>query len=384
MTDTDTGAAASAGAGPGATAPLRVALRTDASAAIGTGHLRRCLALAEALVTQCADVCFVVRRLDTVAEGVLRGSPYPVHWLPAAPASSRLEAEDPVGPPHRAWAGVTWNVDAAQTAAALRAQPPQWLVVDHYALDARWHDALRAALGCRLLVVDDVADRPLSPDLLLDHNWAPDHRAKYAGRLQREPTAWLTGPRFALLSAAYRHAPRYVFNPQVRSIGVFMGGTDPCGASAQVLRCLREQVGFAGPVEVASTSANPQLPELRNACAALPNTTLTLDLPDLAAFFARHDLQIGAGGGATWERCCIGAPSIAVCLAVNQHSVLDPLSVLRVLVVATLLTQGNESLSFVVENAIENRELRASLFENCMRLVDGRGIHRVTEAILTP
>jgi UDP-2,4-diacetamido-2,4,6-trideoxy-beta-L-altropyranose hydrolase len=357
---------------------MRIAFRTDSSLQIGTGHLRRCLSLAQALAEQGAEVVLVVRQLDGVAGHVLKGGGFPVHWLPAPTAGDATDAD---GPPHRDWAQVPWRRDAEQTADALGAQPPQWLVVDHYAFDARWHDKVRTALGCRLLVIDDVADRALSPDALLDQNWAPDHRAKYRGRLTREPAAWLTGPRYALLSAAYRDAPRYRFNPQIRSIGVFMGGTDPDGASARALRCLREEVGFDGPVEVASTSANPHLPELRAACAASPGTTLTLDQPELASFFARHDLQIGAGGGATWERCCIGAPTLALTLAENQRSVLTPLASLDVLTSIDDIPPSDTAMRAAIGRLFGAPELRERLSRNSKTLVDGRGPRRIANLL---
>ena len=165
--------------------------------------------------------------------------------------------------------------------------------------------------------------------MLVDQNWAEDHAAKYADRLVRGPgTRILGGPRHALLAPAFRAAAPYAFQPQVRSIGVFMGGTDPGGASARVLQAC-DEAGFDGEVEVVSTASNPHLESLRAACARRPRTTLTLDAPDLAGFFGRHDLQVGGGGGATWERCCLGAPSIAVMLAENQRSVVPALVDIR-------------------------------------------------------
>lgn len=366
--------------------PFSVALRVDASVTIGTGHLRRCLSLAEALVEQGAAVILVVRRLDAVAPHLLRDCNFPVRWLPAPGPD---DAPDADGPPHAAWAGVGWQRDADETAAALCGDAPQWLVIDHYSFNARWHDTLREALGSRLLVIDDLADRALSPDILIDHNWAESHRAKYRDRLTREPRRWLTGPRFALLSAAYRDAHRYRFHPEVRSIGIFMGGTDPGGASVRVLHCVRAGVGFQGPVEVVSTLANPHLAALRQACEASPGTTLTLDLPDLAAFFARHDLQIGAGGGATWERCCIGAPTLGLALSANQVATIHGLNTLGAIQaselawpVAAISSGVREHLSHVLRQAIAQPEVRENLARSAMKLVDGRGADRVALGLI--
>lgn len=347
----------------------RVAIRVDASAKIGTGHLTRCLSLVAALLEKGAQVSIVTRALDGVAVHVLRDMPCHVHWLPAPLGDVEVEH---ISTPHAAWAGVTWAQDATETANALCSACPDWLVVDHYAFDARWHGAMREALGCRLLVIDDTADRSLAPDALLDHNWEPDHRGKYVDRLTMEPH-WFAGPRYALLSPAYRSATRYLFQSEVRSIGIFMGGTDPDGISARVLAACRT-AGFVGSIEVVSTSVNPSLIGLRQACSIDPDATLTLDEPDLSAFFARHDLQVGAGGGATWERCCIGAPSILVALAPNQ------LPVLRAVDALGLAIQSGTScleLADSVREAIDKPALRLHMSQSAFQLVDGRGAERV-------
>lgn len=352
--------------------PRRVVIRVDASVRMGTGHLRRCLSLAQALTEAGADVVFVCRRLDGVSVQVLAASRVTTHWLPPPPAGFASAAD---APPHAVWAGIAQEQDAQDTLQALSGWSPDWVVVDHYAFDARWHRAVRDALGCRLLVIDDTADRALDADALLDHNWAPDHRTKYAGRLQRKPL-WLCGPRFALLAGAYRGASRYRFHDAVRSVGIFMGGTDPGGVSARVLAACRV-AGFTGPVEVVSTSANPHLAGLRQACANDGHATLTLDQPDLATFFARHDLQVGAGGGASWERCCIGAPTVLLALTANQLAVVPGLAAL-----GAVRAAGDPDLPDVLRELIADSAARHLLSERAADLVDGRGAERAAFQLL--
>lgn len=350
----------------------RFAIRVDASVAIGTGHIKRCLSLAHAMTEAGADVRFVCRRIDSVAAQLLGTETFTTHWLPAPPGDFM---SPPGTPPRTAWAGVSQTQDVADTVRALADWCPEAVAVDHYAFDARWHRAVRDKLGCRLLVIDDTADRTLDADALLDHNWAPDHHSKYAGRLQREPQ-WLCGPRFALLANAYRGAGKYRFKNAVRSIGIFMGGTDPGGVSARVLAACRS-AGFNGPVELVSTSGNPQLAALRDACQSDGHATLTIDQPDLAGFFARHDLQVGAGGGATWERCCIGAPTVALALVANQSAVVPNLAVL-----GALCEADEERLPCVLRELIADPAARHSLAERASALVDGRGAERVALALL--
>lgn len=363
---------------------MRIAIRVDASRQIGTGHLHRCLSIAEALAALGAEVRFVIRRLDEVGPTAFGSSPFPVDWLPA-PGRDRAPVETGA-PSHLQWAGVDPATDSAETVEALRAWGPALVIVDHYAFDARWHDQVRGGLGCRMMAIDDLGDRALAVDVLLDANLA-DHAQKYAGRLAAK-THVLGGPRFAILGDIYKSQPPYPFSPIVRSIGVFMGGTDPGGASALALLACRE-AGFAGPMEVVSTSANPHLPNLRTACEADGGATLTLDLPDLAAFYARHDLQIGGGGTSNYERCRMGAPGIAITLAANQLAVVPRLAERGALRVARL--EGGQDwpeledaplLADAVRGLIADAEARQDLSKNGRSLVDGRGTERIALCLM--
>lgn len=358
---------------------MKVAVRADASGTIGTGHLRRCLSLAAALVDLGAELCFVVRRHDDVAGHVMASAGYPVFWLPAAEAAVEFDVG---APPHAAWAQVPWQRDGSETAAALKDFGPDWVIVDHYGFDAQWHDRVREYLSCAILAIDDLGDRPLAADIVLDANAATSHADKYAGRVSSN-VRMLTGPRFAPLSPVYRDAPRYVFSSQVRSLGVFLGGTDADGVSAKVVRSLRDDAGFRGAIEVVSTSGNPRLGELKAVCDAAV-ATLTIDLADLSAFYTRHDLQIGAGGTSSYERCCLGVPTVAVVLAANQLAVVPFLIELGVVrgaalpdVEATRLLPDLPALGSVVRELVDEPEQRRALSCNAARYVDGRGAQRV-------
>lgn len=374
---------------------MKIAIRVDASTEMGTGHLRRCLSLAGELSRFGAEVVLVCRLLDTVAPSVLADADFPVLWLPTSGLAEQCNMVNSTQEPqYAAWAGVTWLCDARETSEALQPFRPDWVVVDHYAFDARWHDLIFKNLACRFAVIDDLADRDLATDVLIDHNWAPNHKAKYAHHVvpaYRSSLRILGGPRYALLASAYKNAPRYNFCSEVRSIGIFMGGTDPSGSSSRVLAVCRAGAGFVGKIEIASTSANPHLAQLMDVCAKDPNTVLTLDELDLAAFFARHDLQIGAGGGATWERCCIGVPSVVLALTENQLIVTSALVGLGALRHAclnpfpmgdTANAVGVEELVNVLRQLLSNGDLRYWLSQAACVLVDGRGAERVALCLL--
>ncbi len=172
---------------------MKVAFRCDASVAIGTGHVVRCLTLARALAERGHQVAFVMRDLPGNMCDRVAAAGFAVHRLPTPDAPYDPAPGTPV---HAVWAGVPARDDAAQTVAALHQEVPDWIILDHYAFDAQWESLVRGACA-RLMVVDDLADRPHQCDLLTDQNLGR-HRADYNGLLP-DACRRLIGPQFALL-----------------------------------------------------------------------------------------------------------------------------------------------------------------------------------------
>jgi UDP-2,4-diacetamido-2,4,6-trideoxy-beta-L-altropyranose hydrolase len=338
--------------------PMRVAIRADASGAMGLGHVMRCLALARALLLVGAEVRLLSRDLG-------------FELLPLARAAGVEYLTLP--PPDN---GNGWEADAADTVAAIAAWQPQWVVVDHYALDGKWHAAASSALRARIAVIDDIADRNLRCDVLIDPNPARNHRDKYAERVS-PAIKFLCGPRYALLGPAYMHARALQFHPKVRSIGIFMGGADSLNLSSVALGACREQVRFDGEIEVVTTSANPHRDALRALASRWPRTTVTQDLADLAAFFARHDIQIGAGGSATWERCRVGAPSLLLLTAENQRAVVREMAALGAAEVVGTSSAVEVEIAQAITRLMNDPSRRQHLSDVSRTLVDGRGAARV-------
>jgi spore coat polysaccharide biosynthesis predicted glycosyltransferase SpsG len=205
----------------------------------------------------------------------------------------------------------------------------------------------------------------------------------------RYPAPICGGPSFALLDAVYWDHPRCVAGAQLASIGIFMGGTDPGNFSALAYQACRTEAGWTGPIEIATSSANAALPALQALAAADPALMISIDQPNLAAFHARHGLQVGAGGGALWERCCLGTPTIAVITAENQRLSVPLLAADGVVRAVDAVGQGDEArrqsrheLGRVIRELVNSPAERTALHERALRLVDGRGAARVAAAVL--
>jgi UDP-2,4-diacetamido-2,4,6-trideoxy-beta-L-altropyranose hydrolase len=317
----------------------------------------------------------VARQLDVPLNQFSDHKLFETRPLPAPDPSSRFQVELEI--PHSEWARVEQGLDAEQTIAILSDQKIDLMLVDHYSFSATWHDMVRKSLGCRVIVVDDVADRSLSADFVIDQNYADSHERKYSPWLIR-PSRLLCGPRFAMLAPVYRDCPRFQVGQTVRRLGVFMGGVDPFGYTRRVLSAIQES-GFIGEITVVSTTSNPDLQALVGTVAEIKGARLELDLPDLHQFFSSQDLVIGAGGGSTWERCAVGVPSISCIFAENHWSVLEPLSRLGV----TRVVDVRERFDLVedLRMLLNSREIREDLACASQSLVDGRGTERIVQAL---
>lgn len=179
---------------------MEIAFRVDASHQIGTGHLMRCLTLADALKSRGVKTHFVCRHIPDHLIGLLVQKD---HSLTRLPEDQRIDTIDAANDlTHSHWLGVSQTQDAHGTLQALNNEDLDWLVVDHYALDFRWESAMRQ-IAKRIMVIDDIADRSHDCDILLDQNLYADMETRYIGKVPSHCQC-LLGPRYALLRDEFR------------------------------------------------------------------------------------------------------------------------------------------------------------------------------------
>lgn len=310
---------------------MKIAFRTDASLRIGSGHVMRCLTLADALRARGAQCQFISRVHSGNLFSTIQQHGFEVSGLAAslqqgqvaidtiAPTDQDTKPHQPPEPCHAAWLGSTWQSDATDTAAVLASQQPDWLIVDHYALDQRWESALQRHCK-KLMVIDDLADRAHHCDLLLDQNWFGDRTpTRYRDLVPPHCQCYL-GPKYALLQPEYAQL-RATMSPRdgaVHRVLVFLGGSDPSNQTAKVLSALMQPSFAHLIVDMVLGQNHPDAIGVAAQAAARPGTTLHQGLPTLAHLIVRADLMISAGGSITWERMCLGLPAIVISVAANQ------------------------------------------------------------------
>lgn len=347
----------------------KIAFRVDASVRIGTGHFMRCLTLADELTQRGAQICFVSRYLPEYLANLLAAKGYELARLDSPENDADLDELT-----HAPWLGCSQAQDAKNSIKALSDKAWDWLIVDHYALDSRWESRLRQTAP-KILAIDDIADRLHDCDILLDQNFYADMNTRYAGKVP-DHCQLLLGPRYALLREEFRHLREQV-EPRkgsVQRILVFFGGVDADNYTGRAIQALTD-IGVADmQVDVVIGAQHPCREEIEAACLRY-HFTCHVQTNRMAELMATADLSIGAGGGATWERCCLGLPTIAVCTAENQRKqVADAAS--EGLVYAPDL-KHDLIIGHHISSLIENSCLRQLISRNAMQAVDGRGVLRV-------
>lgn len=280
---------------------MNVCIRTDSSVAIGSGHVMRCLTLADALHDANATVSFICRELPGNLNEYIAQKGYQVHSLPFKESMACEE-------------------DAQLTLAILEGNGGSidWLIVDHYGIDARWESILRSRVK-KIMVIDDLADRRHECDLILDQNYYPEMEHRYDDLLPTHCRK-LLGPGHALLRMEFLQA-RKKLRQRDGSVGrilISFGGSDLTNETEKAVLALRMLNRPNILLDVVVGSANPHRAGIEKLCSALPNATFHYQISNIAELMIQADLAIGAGGASTWERCFLGLPTLTVITADNQ------------------------------------------------------------------
>ncbi len=349
-----------------------IAFRVDAGVGMGLGHLSRCLTLARALHVRGARILFLISPETAAWADMIRRQHFECRVLDV-PDDVQLVGRLA----HASW--LKWG--QASDADACRRQLPQrpeWLVVDHYAIDRSWEIEVKPWVG-RLMVIDDLADREHCADMLLDQNLKP--RASYRN-LVSAACETLIGPKYALLRAEFAEQRSMKGAGGATRVNVFMGGTDSEGVTVRVLDEIAGDVRWE-KLDVVLGKKCPHLEAVRKRVDRLPAAELHIDSDRIAQLFAFADVGIGAGGVASLERCCVGLPALGICVAENQAAGLAALAQLDVIESIGRLSDLREgqigsALYGLMAEPVRLRQMSA----RAMALVDGQGAARVAGLML--
>lgn len=344
---------------------MRVAIRADASSQLGVGHVMRCLTLASALRQRGHEVHFLCQPLPGHLGDLLEHQGYPVGFLDLVQDTDRSDQK------------------ATREAISQLPRRLDWLLVDHYGLDHAWESAMRP-YALRLMVIDDLANRHHTCDLILDQNYVPNLERRYDG-LVPEDCHRLMGPRFALLRAEFNEERAALRSRDgcVRRVLVSFGGSDPTGETQKAVIALLPFCEQGVEVEVILGRANPRLQELLTSLAGVQGVSCHAQVDDMARHIARADLALTAGGSTTWERCHLGLPGLVISVAENQVEIAEHLGRQGYQVYLGPHEQvGVDVIRRAVSKVLAHPAQLRDMSRKSMELVDGQGAMRVVDAMV--
>ena len=299
---------------------MNILVRVDSSNIIGSGHLMRCLTLAQQYRKEGHNVIFVCRNLEGNLTDLVIKQGFQLHLLPAAEENDTLTG-------YGKWLTVTQEQDAAETASILQ----QFcnvgrVVVDSYAIDETWEKVVRPYTD-EIFVIDDLANRKHDCDILLDQNFYLNKDERYNGFVP-EHCKLLLGPEHALLREEFYQAkekmkPR---DGKLHNILVFYGGADATDETTKSIEALSQLKQSGELANVKATIVvggnNPRKDKIAALCREKGFEYL-YQVNNMAELMVEADLMLGAGGSTTWERCFLRLPAIVTAVAENQFQICD-------------------------------------------------------------
>ncbi len=344
--------------------------RVDSSHEIGIGHVMRCLALADGFPSEKWQCQFICKSHSGNIKQIIESRGYVVKEMKLDPSFIGAEIYD-------RWVGSSQEYDANECLKYID-HTGDFLVLDHYGLDVVWEKLLTPKVE-KLIVIDDLANRPHDCDLLID--------SKY-GRLNteyknhtRDSTKLLMGSKYCILRKEFselinKAKEKRKLTKTIKNVLISFGGTDPLNYSELIVDLMMNKIRNL-TLDIVIGSHHKSLPKFKS--INKKNINLHIDTNEMASLILNSDFSIGGYGGSSWERCCLGLPSFGLVSAKNQieiaHS-LDDYGASKCI---------NESEIFEELNSVLSNDGDFSwwseMSQKAFNLCDGKGVDRIVSCI---
>lgn len=367
---------------------MNVLIRTDSSVRIGSGHVMRTLTLADELHQRGADVTFLSRELTgNLIDYISYVKGYRVLRLKGKCENDGILSKKYGSFMENNWQGISWEEDCSETKEKIKDvldlnDRIEWLIVDHYSLDAKWELSLREFVD-KIFVIDDLANRVHDADILLDQNLHNNLEDRYEGLLPATCSK-LLGPQYALLRPEFQEARKSLRkrDGRIQRILVFFGGSDLTNETMKVLTVLSKLQNEEILIDVLVGGINPHREQIINHCNKHKNIQYHINVDYVANLMAMSDLFIGSGGTSTWERCCLGLPSIIIAVANNQEELSREMAAQNLAIyLGTSRDANKKSIEKKIGHLLNSPGLVQKISDMSLNLVDGSGVKKVVSKI---
>lgn len=345
---------------------MNIFVRADASIYIGSGHVMRCLVLATELREKGHFVTFICRPQLGDLIDFIESKGFQVIKLKRIETTQAPTFEaDYLG-----WLMCPVASDAKEF--CLAAKNADWVITDHYAIGRQWQEIVREYLSCKILSIDDLV-REHDADLILDQTLGRN-RVEY-----QNCNRVLAGSQYALLKPKFsqlRERIQEKVRPKtIAKVLVSMGGIDNPNATLSVIRALSAKKNVLLTVLLSPNA--PHYNSVKEYCIEFEHINHIDFVEDMASLMFDHAIAIGAPGSTSWERACLGIPSIVVPLAENQVNICNQLTDRNICIKVKV-----EEIASNIYSALELLIRDWTMFHSSnLEVCDGKGVFRVVKEI---
>lgn len=355
-------------------------IRADASIEMGTGHVMRCLTLASVLVGKGHNCHFICRDHPGNLANIIRDQGFDVTVLEQPSIFNEIGDDNALA--HAAWLGCSQEQDAQQVTGVLKGlgfNTIDCLIVDHYALDITWESLLRIRVG-RLMVIDDLFDRKHDCDILVNQNLGVStHQYKH---LVPSHCRILAGIQYAMLRPEFQRFRRLSLDNKSHSrpkqLLITMGGVDPDNYTGRILEKLKNcDCETLSKVVIILGETAPHKDAVVNLASSMsPNIEIKIGVRNMAEIMANSDIAFGAAGSTSWERCCLGLPTLLFVIADNQSDLAEVLEQHKAIIRADINADAQKLCTSFQRLLVDVDHYRATSRAAAL-ICDGRGVDRV-------
>jgi UDP-2,4-diacetamido-2,4,6-trideoxy-beta-L-altropyranose hydrolase len=348
---------------------LKAAIRVDASTEIGSGHVMRCLTLANTLTKQGFKVVFICKIISGYSYSAIEEQGFQIISIKGLITSD-------------------FYSDAKSTIDAIDSlpYPIDWLIIDHYQIDREWESAVRHSVG-RILVVDDLANRLHDCDILLDQNPYCDLTSRYK-TLVPSSCLQLLGLDYLMLRSEFISKSNcFIKESEIATnILITMGGTDEKNITSLVLNALsKANIQVPLSIRVAVGSGCPHFDIIKKVSNTVKTHQILIErqISNISEWMEWSDLAICGGGFTSYELAFMGVPTFVITTSPTQ---LEAATTLNRLKINQFIGEFKTlSMDDLVENliyAIFNSQNRMELSLNAKKKIDGQGVDRVVNQLM--
>lgn len=357
-----------------------IVFRSDSSNLIGSGHVMRCLRIAKKFKKLGKKCLFVCSDYKNSLRKKIEQSGFEVKLIKKSKKTFFKVHENTLE--HSHWLASTQEYDAEKTINIINKYKIEWLIIDHYAIDHIWEKKLRPYVK-KIMVIDDLADRIHNCDLLLDQNLVYNFKKRYKNLISKKCNL-LLGPKYALLDSKYSKLREKDFlrDGEIKRVVIFFGASDQNNytqlAITAILNLNIKSIFF----DIVMSKKSIFFQQIKKILKINKNIKIHDSIPNLANLIFKADLAIGAAGSNTWERCCLGLPSIIISSGINQIKIAESMhkngAAIVISAKADLQKEIMKSFLFLYQNKKDYLKMSKKALSIC----DGKGINRLFSKLI--